>query len=53
MRDLEQAAATGFPCYPWFARDPLLKPLRGDRAFQEFLAGLRRSWQSAQARYAK
>jgi serine/threonine-protein kinase len=53
VRALEQAAATGFPCYPWFERDPLLQPLRGDRAFQGFLAGLRRTWESAKARYAK
>ena len=28
VRWLERAAATGFPCYPWYARDPLLAPLQ-------------------------
>ena len=30
---LQKAADTGFPCYPWFARDPLLDPIRRDPAF--------------------
>ncbi len=29
---LALAAQTGFPCYPWYERDPLLQPLRGDRS---------------------
>ncbi|HKH71131.1 MAG TPA: winged helix-turn-helix domain-containing protein, partial [Vicinamibacterales bacterium] len=28
LRWLQRAADTGFPCYPWFERDPLLDPLR-------------------------
>ena len=27
---LARAIATGFPCYPWFERDQLLRPLQGD-----------------------
>ena len=48
---LRKAADTGFPCYPWYARDPLLQPLRGDQEFQRFMAGLQTSWESAKARY--
>jgi len=49
---LRQAAETGFPCYPWFARDPLLQPLRDDSEFTQFLEELRRSWEGTKARYA-
>ena len=48
---LRKAADTGFPCYPWYARDPLLQPLGGDLEFQRFMAGLQKSWESAKARY--
>jgi hypothetical protein len=51
VRALEQAAASGFPCYPWFEWDPLLKPIRHDSTFNGFLTGLRRSWEAAKARY--
>jgi hypothetical protein len=34
FRWLEKAAATGFRCQPWFVRDPLLAPLRGDTRFE-------------------
>jgi adenylate cyclase len=51
VRALEQAAASGFPCYPWFEWDPLLQPIRHDSTFNGFLTGLRRSWEAAKARY--
>jgi DNA-binding winged helix-turn-helix (wHTH) protein/TolB-like protein len=37
---LERAADTGFPCYPWFARDPLLDPVRLQPRFVKLLARL-------------
>ncbi len=51
VRWLSQAAATGFPCYPWYERDPLLDPIRNDPGFGRFMRELRRSWQDARARY--
>jgi hypothetical protein len=38
VRWLRQAADSGFPCYPWFARDSLLNPVRGEPAFRELMA---------------
>jgi class 3 adenylate cyclase/TolB-like protein len=52
LRWLTRAADTGIPCYPWFERDPLLKPLRGDAQFRAFIADLRKQWEAAKARYA-
>jgi TolB-like protein/DNA-binding winged helix-turn-helix (wHTH) protein len=40
VRWLAQAADTGFPCYPWFARDTLLDPIRRQPAFQALMARL-------------
>jgi DNA-binding winged helix-turn-helix (wHTH) protein/TolB-like protein/tetratricopeptide (TPR) repeat protein len=37
---LQQAADTGFPCYPWFARDSLLDPLRRDPGFIRLMTAL-------------
>jgi Tfp pilus assembly protein PilF len=50
---LRQAAATGFPCYPWFSRDPLLEPLRSSPAYTALLDELRPGFESARARYAQ
>lgn len=50
MKWLNQAADAGFPCYPWYARDPLLDPLRRIPAFEELLARLRLSHQEARRR---
>src|SRR6185312_15333178 len=48
---LDRSVATGFACYPWYVRDPLLEPLRRDPASHEFLERLRAQWSSAKARY--
>jgi hypothetical protein len=51
LRWLTHARVTGFPCYPWFERDPLLGPLRRHAAFQQFLEEFKRSWETARARH--
>ena len=38
---LRAAAANGFPCHPFFERDPLLGRLQGFREFNELLSKLR------------
>jgi hypothetical protein len=48
---LARAAESGFPCYPWYAREPLLQPLRGDAEYLRFLEDLRKSWVLAKKRY--
>lgn len=48
---LRRSAETGFPCYPWFARDPLLQPLRQRPEFTTLLGELREAQQLARARY--
>jgi len=40
-RWLRTAADTGFPCLPFFERDPLLEPLRGRPALADLLAYVR------------
>ena len=42
VQSLREAAETGFPCYPLFARDPNLDPIRQDPRFQAFLADMRK-----------
>ena len=42
VASLREAAETGFPCYPLFARDPNLDRIRQDPHFQAFLADMRK-----------
>jgi len=39
---LKEAAASGFPCYSLFARDPNLDPIRSDAGFQAFMSELQK-----------
>lgn len=48
---LARAIATGFPCYAWFQRDPLLQPLRGDVEYERMLVELKKSSEAAKAKY--
>ncbi len=49
---LARAVDTGFPCYPWYEKDPLLQPLRNDAEFRHFIDALRKSWEGGKAKYA-
>ena len=48
---LRTAAETGFPCYPWIDRDPLLDPIRSHPEVQSFLVALRTEYDRARTRY--
>ena len=48
---LARAIATGFPCYPWFLRDQLLRPLQGDTEYERMLSDLKKTWEAARAKY--
>jgi DNA-binding winged helix-turn-helix (wHTH) protein/TolB-like protein len=53
VRWLRSSADTGFPCATWYARDPLLDPLRRDAGFMQLMAELTKREASASARYPK
>jgi TolB-like protein len=48
---LDTAATTGLPCYPWFAKDPMLDPLRKNATFDALLVRLRRDWEANRRKY--
>jgi TolB-like protein len=48
---LRKAAASGFPDYLLFQRDPLLDPIRSDPGFQQLMAELRPNWERWTATY--
>jgi tetratricopeptide (TPR) repeat protein len=48
---LRRAAEWGFVCYPWYANDPLLKPLANDAEFQRLAEELRRAWIANKRRF--
>jgi tetratricopeptide (TPR) repeat protein len=42
---IEEAAATGFPCFTLFETDPYLSQLRERQQFRDYLIKLRREWE--------
>ena len=52
IRWLQQAADTGFPCYPWLMRDSLLDPIRREPEFTALIDPLRQRFERDAARYA-
>ena len=53
VRWLRTAAETGFRCYPWYTRDPLLAPLRNSASYRTFEAELKQQWLEDQMRFGK
>ncbi len=49
LRWLQQAADTGFPCYPVLERDRNLDPIREDPGFAGFLEKARKQWEHFRA----
>jgi tetratricopeptide (TPR) repeat protein len=49
MEWLRKASEQGFPCYPAYAGDPHLAPLKGHPAFVAFLADLKSQWERRRA----
>ena len=41
VKRLKETAATGFPCYPLFARDPYLNRIRQSPEFIQFIAEMK------------
>ena len=48
---LEETAATGFPCYPFFEHDHALDPIRQDPRFVAFMAKLKPQWEHFKSKY--
>ena len=48
---LQQAADTGFPCFPWLIRDSLLDPIRRTPEFTALVNRLRQRYEEDAARY--
>jgi TolB-like protein/DNA-binding SARP family transcriptional activator/Tfp pilus assembly protein PilF len=46
---LRKAADTGWPCYPYFARDPNLDNIRSDPSFVAFMKQLKAQWEHYRA----
>src|SRR5205085_3402190 len=44
IEGLRGAAEDGFPCYPWFERDPCLESVRNDPRFTQFIGKLKKQW---------
>ena len=51
VRWLEETAATGFPCYPWFEHDRALDPIRQDPRFVSFMQKQKSQWESLKSKY--
>ncbi len=48
---LRKAADSGFPCFPWFANDPLLQPLHSNPEFKRLLSDLKQRLETARTEY--
>jgi serine/threonine-protein kinase len=48
---LKRAADTGWPCFPWMLRDPMLDPVRRSPEFVRLIEGLRQRYEQDVVRY--
>lgn len=51
LKWLRVTVKEGFPCYPLFARDPFLDPIRKDPAFLQFMAEMKTQWEGYQREF--
>jgi len=51
LRWLNESRQGGFPCYPWFERDPLLAKLKTRPEFQVFLDEFKEKWKTVNEQY--
>ena len=51
LKWLRVTAKEGFPCYPLFARDSFLDPIRKDPAFLQFLDEMKTRWEGYQREF--
>ena len=51
LKWLRVTVKEGFPCYPLFARDPFLDPIRQDPAFVLFLEEMKTRWKGYQREF--
>jgi tetratricopeptide (TPR) repeat protein len=48
---LRAAIDDGFPCYPWFTKDPLLDPVREDEGYRALARELRERFEATTEKY--
>ncbi len=51
LKWLRETVKEGFPCYPLFARDSMLDPIRKDPAFLQFIAEMKERWEGYQREF--
>ena len=51
LKWLRVTVKEGFPCYPLFARDSMLDPIRKEPAFLQFMAEMKARWESYQREF--
>jgi len=51
LKWLRVTVKEGFPCYPLFARDTFLDPIRKDPAFLQFMAEMKARWEGCQREF--
>ncbi len=48
---LRTAIDEGFPCYSWFAQDPMLEPIRGNDSYRALMRDLEARFEATRLRY--